>query len=151
MLVKHIAGFMTLIFFVVLTNTKDQISSTHILFISSIIYTWFIITTRTHLSIWFIIIFLLSIVYLLQLLENSLKESFQGSNDKDLETINSIKQFLTYTSLIISIAGFFIYMGEKKLEYGGEFSIFTFIMGKPQCRGYTPEYTIKNNISAIVK
>ena len=50
MIVKHLFGFMTLLFFVVATNTKKDITSFNILLISVAIYLWFIISTKMHLS-----------------------------------------------------------------------------------------------------
>jgi len=35
----------------------------------------------------------------------------------------------------ITLVGFLAYMGEKKLEYAGSFSYFTFLLGKEGCSG----------------
>ena len=54
------------------------------------------------------------------------------------------------SSAQITAFGFIIYLGEKKLEYGEEFSFMNFIIGNPICKGYTPPYSIKNNVKALV-
>ena len=153
MIVKHLFGFMTLLFFVVATNTKKDITAINILLISVAIYLWFIISTKMHLSVWGLLIIILGIVYLLQLYESNLndnKSNDENVNDADIENIQSLKKILTYISLLITAFGFIIYLGEKKLEYGEEFSFMKFIIGNPICKGYTPPYSIKNNVKALV-
>ena len=100
MIVKHLFGFMTLLFFVVATNTKKDITAINILLISVAIYLWFIISTKMHLSVWGLLIIILGIVYLLQLYESNLndnKSNDENVNDADIENIQSLKKILTYT------------------------------------------------------
>ena len=99
MIVKHLFGFMTLLFFVVATNTKKDITAINILLISVAIYLWFIISTKMHLSVWGLLIIILGIVYLLQLYESNLndnKSNDENVNDADIENIQSLKKILTY-------------------------------------------------------
>jgi len=149
MLAKHLFAFLTLIFFVVLSNTKDSITPGNIGLISVGIYLWFIMSTRIHLSVWIGLIILLGTIYLLQLFENSLKEKNQSSDAITIENIKVAKKILTYLSLTVTIIGFIIYLGEKKLEYGNDFSFFTFILGNQKCKGFTPNFSVGNNIKGL--
>jgi hypothetical protein len=149
MVAKHLFAFMTLIFFVVISNMKDSIDAGNIVLISVVIYLWFLISTRVHLSVWIGLIILLGIIYLLQLYENILKDKNQSSNAVTIENIQVGKKILSYFSLVVTLIGFIIYLGEKKLEYGNEFSYLTFILGNPKCKGYTPNYSVSNNIKGL--
>lgn len=106
-------------------------------------------STRVHLSVWIGLIILLGTIYLLQLFETNLKEKKQSSNATTIENIQLTKKILTYLSLAITIIGFIIYLGEKKLEYADKFSIVTFILGNPKCKGFTPNYSVSNNIKGL--
>jgi hypothetical protein len=149
MVAKHLFAFLTLLFFVVLSNAKESITPGNIALISLGIYLWFIMSTRIHLSVWIGLIILLGTIYLLQLFETNLKEKKQSSNATTIENIQLTKKILTYLSLAITIIGFIIYLGEKKLEYGNDFSIVTFILGNPKCKGFTPNYSVSNNIKGL--
>jgi hypothetical protein len=149
MVAKHLFAFLTLLFFVVLSNAKESITPGNIALISLGIYLWFIMSTRIHLSVWIGLIILLGTIYLLQLFETNLKEKKQSSNATTIENIQLTKKILTYLSLIITVMGFIVYLGEKKLEYGNDFSIVTFILGNPKCKGFTPNYSVSNNIKGL--
>lgn len=150
MLAKHLFAFMTLVFFVVMSNMKEELSAGTIVLVSLGIYLWFLMSTRLHLYVWITLIILLGSIYLLQLFENNLKDKNESSDAITIKNIQLAKKYLTYLSLAITSIGFIIYLGEKKLEYGDEFSFMTFIIGNPKCKGFTPNHTVKSNIKAII-
>ena len=40
----------------------------------------------------------------------------------------------------MTVMGFLVYMGAKKMEYGREFRYLTFMFGMPSCRGESPKF-----------
>ena len=150
MVAKHLFAFMTLVFFVVLSNIKEPPTPGTIVLVSLGIYLWFIMSTRLHLSVWIGLIILLGIIYLLQLFENNLKDKNQNSDANTIENIQLTKKILTYVSLAVTSIGFIVYLGEKKLEYGNEFSAMTFILGNPKCKGFTPNHSVGRNINSVI-
>lgn len=130
MYVKHLFGFFTLFFFVILTEQSIQAKS----IISKIwltvkLYILFVLTTRMnrYLFIFVWLIFLVSIILSIEI-ENK-------KDEKKKEELQKYMQYLSYFGIIIITIGVLVYLGEKKVEYGKDFSYKTFIVGTPMCRG----------------
>lgn len=130
MFLKHLLGFMTMYFFVVLVDSKSQWSDsprTQLLF-TFLFYCIFVITTRMDYKWWIVFILGLCVIYVLQVYKD---------HDKTKET-DSIKyenyqRYLIYFTGIVIIVGFLIYYGRKRLEYGDFFDNITFLLGKTSC------------------
>jgi hypothetical protein len=45
---------------------------------------------------------------------------------------------LTIAGMITLVVGFIYYIGEKKIEYGKDFTYYTFMIGNPICKIDTP-------------
>jgi hypothetical protein len=130
MVLKHLLGFMTMYFFIVLVDTKSKWSDsphTQLLF-TLLFYFLFIITTRMDYDWWIIFIIGLSIVYILQVYKDHDK-----TTQEQREQLQKYQKYLTYTVFIIIIIGFLIYYGNKKAEYGKNFNILSFFLGKSKC------------------
>ena len=63
---------------------------------------------------------------------------------KHTETVQSI---LVTLSFILTIFGFFVYMGNKKKEYGKKFSYITFILGNVGYVGKSPKDNFLDDLS----
>lgn len=144
---KHFIAFLTLMFFVVLTDPFIGTSFNKIIENSFKMYVVFLLLINNNKNFFILAIILLGVNYLLNLKKNDLTNLVENEKDEDqintlknqLEMINQINNYLIYIIVIIIIIGFIIYMGEKKIEYKDKFSYFTFIFGKPSCRGKSPD------------
>ena len=138
MWLRHLLGFLTLIFFVVITDTEldDYLPLGSILAVASVIYAWFLISSKMTANWWVFLVFLLAGLYLIDLYE-----SRQKNED---ETVAYVLDIVKKVSLGLGIAltffGFLIYVGEKKLEYRTDFDWTTLLLGTPTCKN-TPNKT----------
>ncbi len=157
--IKHLFSFLTLLFFVVLTAPLDDKSLQNIFYKSLILYIWFILIMRTDPYIFILLLLVIAIIYILILKENELKADLENQNkqkDNNQEKINKINEQITfikninqnllYASIILTVIGFILYMGEKKCEYKKNFCYLTFIFGRPSCKNKSPPI---NYIKAI--
>lgn len=130
MWLKHLLGFMTMYFFVVLVDSKSKLSDsprTQMLF-TLLFYVIFIITTRMDYKWWLAFIIGLSIIYILQVYKDHDK-----TEEQERQQLETYQRYLIYTVGIIIILGFMIYVGRKKTEYGDNFNYLTFLLGKTSC------------------
>ncbi len=130
MWLKHLLGFMTLYFFVVLVDSKSKWSdSPHIqLGFSFIFYCIFVITTRMDYKWWIALIIGLCAIYILQVYKE------HDTTDKDSQKLyEQIQLYIIFAMILIIIFGFIIYYGRKKVEYGADFDNMLFLLGKTEC------------------
>lgn len=137
MYLKHILGFFVLYFFVSLDEPGSIIPAdpTKRLLYSAGIYLWFLATTRMNISFWIAFIVLLMASYIIQIYkEYEIKQ--QGNVDHHTEKVaamHKVQTYLLYTAAAITLVGFVHYLGEKKYEYGSNFSYSRFMFDKPAC------------------
>jgi len=149
MLIRHILGFLTLIFFVVVTDTEidDYLPMGTLLAVSAVIYFWFLISSRMSANWWVGLVFVLAALYLLDLYDTRAKDV-----TPEHETwISRIKMGLIGTGLITTLFGFLIYVGEKKLEFRSDFNYLTFFLGKETCSNTPSPATYAQALSAAFK
>jgi len=161
MIVKHILGFLSLMFFVVLTR-PNLYTSTNFVYISVLFYGFFMFLSKLNYVVWFLVFGMFAIIYVLQIYlsqiesENQINRNKIGDNtvspeDDDkiptqnitekIDTIKDTQKYLFFTSIPITIIGFIHYLGEKKIEYGVTgFNYKKFLFGKPKCKESSPEY-----------
>ncbi len=130
MWLKHLLGFMTMYFFIVLVDDNSKkIETPHVQLMQAFaFYLIFTISTKMDYKWWSVFIILLSIIYILQVY----KENYKTQN-KDINKIEKYQKYLIYINTIILIIGFLIYYGKKKVEYGKDFNHLTFLLGKTNC------------------
>ena len=137
MAAKHLFGFLTMIFFVVLT-LPNSFTQFNILFLQSfILYILFILLTKTDSLIFFIVFILLSGLYIINLKIKHLNES-NKKNKKHLQFYKKIIYYLKIIIAIILFLGVLSYLGQKKLEYKNKFNYLYFFLGKPVCKNKSP-------------
>ena len=160
-LLKHIGGYFTLLFFVVLTLPGYENLSQNDMqdfFLSSIfLYSWFILMSKNYHTIWFITFGLSALMYLIYLYESKIGNNTddieedddddvgeeydeEDDDEEDGNNIDMIKQTLSYSIIVSTLGGMFVYMGAKKLEYGKQFNYLSFFFNKPSCRGSSPAF-----------
>lgn len=166
MFVKHLLGFMTLLFFVIITlpNIFDE----YIIINAILLYIFFLIFSKTYYVFWIAIMILFSIIYIITIyriiIKNKINDynkekSDKKSNTEEDETIYThdnillrrlkyIKRILSYTIIVLTISGFLIYLGNKKKEYGSKFDYIKFFFGNPKCLNKSPE--IKSYVSEMI-
>ena len=159
MVVKHLLGWLSLMFFVVLT-LPDLYTSDNFIYVSISLYGFFVLLSKLNHIIWFTVFGIFAVSYILHIYVNQIENENQITknrigdntvNPKDtgkiptqdiadtIEKVKNIQRYL-FTSIIpISIFGFIIYLGEKKIEYKENFTYFTFLFGKPKCINKNPE------------
>jgi len=161
MIVKHILGFLSLMFFVVLTR-PNLYTSSNFVYVSVLLYGFFMFLSKLNYIIWFLVFGIFAIIYVSHIYltqiesENQINRSKIGDNtvsptadDKmptqniteKIETIKTAQKYLLFTVFPITVVGFIHYLGEKKIEFGDtRFDYKHFLFGKPKCKDSSPEY-----------
>jgi len=151
MLIKHIFGVFTIMFFVLLSVPTVEHGIKKITVKSVILYIIFLLMTKTNKHIFLFVLFLLFMTYIIVLStpkQNRLKEVQEKEvqekevQEKEVQEkiikYNKIISYL-YSLILISIfIGVIIYIGEKKIEYKKNFKYTTFFLGKTMCKGSSP-------------
>ena len=93
MVVRHILGFLTLTFFVVVATKSAPMTYAAVLGLSGLFYGWFLMTTRMSLNFWFLVITLLGSVYLIHLYQSDLTSDKPTPQQE--EVFNMLKKAFT--------------------------------------------------------
>jgi hypothetical protein len=134
-LLKHLFGFLTLLFFVVLVDEENVKNLGDVFTQSAMMYSLFILLINTNIKFFVISILCLSIIYIINIKNQSLLKN----DEIPIEWLDKIKNGATVLFALSSLIGFLVYMGEKKIEYKKKFSFLTFLFGKSKCRNYSPD------------
>lgn len=130
MLIKHVAGYMTLLFFVVLAS-GDEYSVSWALICSFMVYTLFWVSTRMSFEYLLVFLLLNATLYIIHLYEKEI-------NDYETKNLKIVKMVVKATMFVVLIMGILFYWTEKKIEYKKKFSWKTFIIGKQTCKNKSP-------------
>lgn len=87
---------------------------------------------KCYYTLWFVVFGIVGIIYILQMYERGLKDE---EKEEKKEMIEEGKKYLSGLTLVLTVVGFLMYMGAKKLEYKDKFKYITFLFGKPNCKG----------------
>lgn len=138
--IKHVFGFLTLLFFAVLVDPSKQADFNKTLMSSALLYIIFLVMVNSNILFFMVSLFILGILYILNLkkveINNVLAEKDDVENSAEIKTVQNIDTAnigLLVGFALSSVLGFFVYMGEKKIEYKKDFNYFTFIFGKAEC------------------
>lgn len=149
---KHFFGFLTMMFFVILTMPNRKIQIKRLLLDSVMLYVGFILLGKTHFPVFFIIFSMLCIIYILELMKNEIKDTIT-EKEEDYNTYKKIEFYqnmLKYISVVLLIIGVLSYMGDKKLEYKNNFDYGLFIVGKQSCKNDVSNLTVKSFFTNIL-
>ena len=154
MYIKHLFGILTMVFFVVLSIDKNK-SIFDIGLNSFLLYILFILISKTHWYTFFIIVFILSIAFFINIEKDRSKQLLNDGDEKTNKIINERIKNYDYQTIIIyiltifiTIIGVLLYMGEKKLEYKNKFDYIIFFMGKDICKEKTSYFSLQKSLSA---
>jgi hypothetical protein len=131
MMLKHLLGYLTMTFFVILVNIKDPLNISQLIFFSLLLYGWFFLTTRSHHAVWVLLIGIFATVYLLDVFEDHIEDKTEKQENKKL--LNWYKAIAFYLAVIVSGIGIILQLGSAKLEMGKKFSYMTFLTQEPVC------------------
>lgn len=142
MLVKHIFGLFTMIFFVVLSSGIKNKNILNIAKSSFLLYILFILISKSQIYAFNFILIFLGITYIINIIKQEKEEKKNVNEELINEKINNY-DYITYILYILiiitTIIGVILYMGEKKIEYRNNFNYITFFLGKPHCIGKSPK------------
>ena len=156
MYVKHLFGLFTMIFFVTLSAPVKDKTISVVALNSFLLYLLFILITKVHVKIFYVIAVLLGGTYITVLLKQADIDKISANasatdvnndtmeqtkeNPPDVILTNQLKIydniiFYSYILiLILTFIGVLAYMGEKKIEYKKNFKYVTFFLGKTVCK-----------------
>jgi len=130
MFAKHFIGYMTLLFFVVLSS-GDTYSTTSAILCSLYLYIIFWFSTRISFEYFIVFLSLTATLYIIHLYQKEAGEQ----TSRRLEITRDVIQWFMFVVLVV---GFVFYWIEKKIEYKNKFSTLTFILGRPVCKNKSP-------------
>jgi hypothetical protein len=140
MIVKHLLGYFTILFFVDLSSPLEEGKKISYLLIKSFwIYLFFILITKVSLHFFYLIIILLGMSYVIVLfkIENE-KNKYTNNTITKTSLYDSVLSFLYLLVIVLVSLGLIVYLGEKKIEYGNQFKYITFFFGKINCNHKSP-------------
>lgn len=123
--VKHILGYLTLLFFIVLTGAVEVNYIQTVLF-TLFVYIWFVMTTKLSLTYWLFTILILGSLYAIQMY----KQTEEDLTHKEKKFISEIEYIGTGVGFVVTLVGFVSYYLSKKGEAGNAFRLYHFFNGK---------------------
>lgn len=149
---KHTVAFLTLLFFVVLTDNSLDFTFREIFSSSIYLYIIFILLINCNQLFFLYCLGALCILYILKLLIKDVEKNTDDEIDKKkLEILLLCEKVMYIIFIIILIVGFVIYLGEKKIEYKDKFKYSTFLFGTPKCKRHSPRTRYIESFSAAFK
>ena len=149
--IKHLFGYLTLVFFVSLNINNLNTNIVDLFKKSLMLYIGFMILTKTNKNVFLVILILLGLLYIIHLkktLELSNKEDHNNKEHKKyIDTLDNYINIIKTSIVGLLGIGFLLYLGEKKYEYGKNFNYLTFLVGKPNCKGNSPDINIVDALS----
>lgn len=145
---RHVLGFLTMTFFVVLVNSKNKLGVAELFAISGGAYLWFMMTAKMNVYSWFMMMFVLGVVFILQVYKDHQEEDKSKEVESKIEAASKAQQILSYVVAALTVIGFVVYMGEKRIEYGETFEFGKFFLGNPTCKGESPNVSIRSALRA---
>ena len=134
---RYFLGFITLVFFVVVTDTAyidKYIPLGTIITTSVVIFIWFILASKMTANWWYLLVLLFGGIYLINLYED------RHLHNKDTaDMFATMKQWFLGLSVILTCVGTLIYIGEKKVKYRSKFNYGDLFFALPSCKGSTPQ------------
>ena len=157
---KHLFGFFTLVFFVVLSAPVDEKSIDIIIPQSVLLYLYFMLVTKTNKYVFLLILLLLGITYLIVIKKTELKEDKEDKEEKkekkerklgdkidvEIQQYDNIIKYIYGVVILLTIFGVMLYMGEKKMEYKKNFNYSVFFLGKPVCNNNVGKTRMLDNL-----
>lgn len=125
LLVKHILGYLTMLFFVVL-NAAEDVNYIQATLFTVFVYLWFVMTTKLSLSYWILAITILGGLYALQMY----KQTEENLTHKEKKFLTDIEYAGTVVGFLVTVFGFVSYYYSKVDKHKNGFRFHHFFSGK---------------------
>jgi hypothetical protein len=129
MFIRHILGFLNMLVFVVLVESKGTATLAQMAVTAVALYAWFVLSTRMNMTAWALVLASLAIVFLAHSLET--RDAKQGAEPSPM--LERVKKAFTGLALATTVIGVIFYFFEKQQQYGSRFSVPRFLLGNPIC------------------
>ena len=143
---RHLFGLLTMTFFVVLASTKTPLPFSKIVGLSLGLYVWFMISTRIRFDMWLLLVTLFGTMYVVKIYKDN---SDTELTEPQKEKIELTEKILFFIAIGVTALGGLLYLGEKKIEYGGQFNYHRFLFGQVSCKGYSPPVSAARALKAL--
>lgn len=150
MWIKHLLGFFTAYFLIVLSTPPAEYDSKQTLLFAALIYIWFFLTTKMHVRMWIPMILVLLVSYGIYVYLKQSGDNGEAAS-KDEESIERLHQFqsiATILAAVLTLVGVVAYYGEKKVEFEETFDAWKFWSGVPECKFESPTISIGESLMA---
>ena len=126
---RHLIAFLGLVLLMVVSEANfDNLETVGMVLLASVfIYFWFMLASKMTANWWVFLVMAFAALYLVHIYKAYTKKP-------SAET----KQYLEYAetaglalSVVLTVVGFVIFVGEKKIEYRGKFDFTTLLLGTP--------------------
>lgn len=144
MLLKHLLGFMTMLFFVVLVDGQRSVSPHQQVLLTIAMYVAFVVSTRTSYKYWSTFIVLLCVNYVLEVYKDN-----EATPDNVKNRLLLAQRVVIGVATAVMAMGVIVYFARKKQEFGAKFDLKTFLIGKTQCAFTTSNETLRDDFRAI--
>lgn len=158
LILKHAMVYLTITFLIVLLENIPDKSLNKIFSVSFYLYVTFILISKTEYGFFIPILILTAVIYILYLKREEFhkrEETASKIEKEDLEKkhdlIIKINNALIIIIFILTIIGFLVYMGRKKIEYKNNFNYLTFIFGKIECEGSSSTVDYSTSLKYLLK
>ena len=113
---KHLLGFMTTYFLIILAVPPDTYGHRETLGFTAVIYIWFYLTTRMNATFWIPMITLATLAFFLHMYigQRNIKDTF-AYRGKVLQT------GMIVVAAVLTIVGVVVHYGERKVAEGSRF------------------------------
>jgi len=135
MYAKHIVAFLTLLFFIKLTNNSKNLSLNQEVGQSVWLYIWFVFASsmETRFFIWLVVLFAIMYTLDIYIREQEAKSNLVKDSNSTLKRLDTLEDLLYYLAIGLTMAGVILNLGKKRILYGKQFSIVKFLFGMPDC------------------
>lgn len=131
---KHFIGFISLYFFIMLVEL--DINPLKSLMLTVPMYLYFLMLTKSQSTFFISVIFILIILVFLHKYKLYLDKKRELSKFElaFMKNVDLLRKIVIGIILILTMIGFLIYLGMKKVEYKNKFNIKDFLFGKIVCK-----------------
>jgi hypothetical protein len=130
---RHLIAFIGLVFLTVVSDAEfDSVESIGLVLLGcAAIYFWFMLASKMTANWWILLVILVAALYLMNIYKIYTKRP-TAETKKYLQ----IGEYVAMgASALVTIFGFLIYVGERKIKYRGKFDFATLILGTPMAKG----------------
>ena len=125
---RHLLGFCTLFFLTLVSDTEldSFLPFGTTLVTTAIVYLWFLVASKMTANWWLLLVVLLGGLYLVEL--------YQERQKKEIPELTKAKSIILGSSLLATLFGFLIHVGEKKTELKSRFNWPVFLFGPSESK-----------------